>query len=70
MEESDQAWLYGNTRPFEFLVRRMVQNQLQVNRIPLNGTVLKYEFLDLKKNLVNIKEVDNVWFSNALSVSA
>ena len=49
MEESDQEWLYDNTRPFEFLVRRMVQNQLQVNRIPLNGTVLQYEFLDLKK---------------------
>ena len=49
MEESDQEWLYDNTRPFEFLVRRLVQNQLQVNRIPLNGTVLQYEFLDLKK---------------------
>ena len=51
MEESDQTWLYDNSRPFEFLVRRLVHNQLQVDRIPLNdGSPLHYEFLNIKKS--------------------
>ena len=52
MEESAQVWLYDTTRRFIFRVRRMVGNELKVEKMELSHKVpLRYDFMRIQNML-------------------
>ena len=52
MEESAQVWIFDPSRKFIFRVRRMVGNELKVEKMELNHSVpLQYDFLRISNML-------------------
>ena len=52
MEESAQVWIFDDSRSFIFRVRRMVGNELKVEKMELNHSVpLQYDFLRISNML-------------------
>ena len=52
MEESAQVWIFDPSRNFIFRVRRMVGNELKVEKMELNHSVpLQYDFLRISNML-------------------
>ena len=52
IEESAQVWIFDDSRKFIFRVRRMVGNQLRVEKMELRHKVpLQYDFLRINKML-------------------
>ena len=52
MEESAQVWIFVPSRNFIFRVRRMVGNELKVEKMELNHSVpLQYDFLRISNML-------------------
>ncbi len=58
MEESAQVWIFDPSRKFIFRVRRMVGNELKVEKMELaHSTPLRYDFLRTSNMLPEALEI-------------
>ena len=69
LEESAQVWRYDKGRDFLFRIRRMVDNELQVDKIPMrHEQPLRYDWLHITGMLPEALEVSGNCVVNQVAV--